>query len=230
MDAPRVIFQHTPKCGGVSVRRALVEVYGVRELYSDTLDRIVDPESLFNRDRERYFADARSIRPTQAFICGHFPIRKYAHIGDALRVTIIRHPIARTISHYLWLKATRNDGNYLWRFVRDGTLDLAGFAALPEVSGFYRHYFFADCTAADYDVVIVQEQFARGLGRLSRLVGSRLRLHHENVTSDVVGTAAREAARLSQDRRVRAELAHELADDIAWFDEVRRWRAAVWTD
>jgi len=228
---PRIIFQHTPKCGGTSVRKALVEAFGAHELLSDVVDRIDSTEpSLFIRDPGGYFRQARTLRPTQAVICGHFPIRKYAHVEGALRATIVRHPVDRTISHYLWLKATPREELFDWRLIRDNDFDVVAYASLPKMTNYYRRYFFADATVDDYDLVIFSERFAHGIERLSQLLGRPLRLHRENVTADITPGIAREARTLREDPEIRSALSETLASEIEWFEKVRRWPIAAWTE
>jgi hypothetical protein len=224
----QLVFQHTPKCGGSSVRRALVEAFTARELFSDVDDNItsLDP-SLFARDRARYYEQAREITPAQEVVCGHFPIRKYEHLRTAIRATIIRHPIGRTISHYFWLVAEDRPEMPAWRLVRDERLDVVGFVErLPTMRLFYRDFWFADCEPEDFDLVLLAEHLELGLTRLADLVGRPLRAHRENVTtgSPEIMEQARAA---KQDQQLRADLAELLADDIGIYEEVSAWAIAA---
>jgi hypothetical protein len=224
---PRLIVQHTPKCAGSSLRRALVRVYGADQIFSDTKDRITSPRSLYRRDRDRYFAEARAVRPTQSLVIGHFPISKYAHLSG-LRVATLRHPVRRAVSHYFWLKATKEEEDMIRQSIRAGDLELLDFVALPQIAGFYRDYFFRDSKPDDFDLLIFAERFPRGLRRLSELIGAPLTVQRANTTAGSDRASADEARRVAEDPRTISEIRHLLADEIAWFQEATRSASAAW--
>jgi hypothetical protein len=227
-DLPRLIVQHTPKCAGSSLKRALVRAYGHRQGFFDVEDGILDPQSLFARDRERYFAEARAIHPTQPLVIGHFPIAKYHHL-EGLRVGTLRHPVDRCISHYHWLQSDAPvRGSALKEIVQSLGLDLIDFARLPQISGFYRDFFFADARPEDFDVLIFSERLPHGLRRLSGLIRTELPVHYANVTADADPAAGLRARRAREDRRTVAALRRILADEISWFEAARQAPAAVW--
>jgi hypothetical protein len=196
-------------------------------VYSDTKDNITSIEpSAYRRDREAYFREARAIQPTESVICGHFPIRKYAHVAAAARAAIIRHPVDRLISHYFWLKATASDENPMWPVIRDNRLTILDVAQMPNMRWFYSEFYFHDASPGDFDLVMFAEHFDEGLARLSELVGQPLHAHRVNVTEGNPALMARARERRN-DPQLRSALERVLADDVALYEAVRRWPTAA---
>lgn len=225
---PRVVFQHTPKCAGSSVREALGEAFGWGNVRTDAEDRLEDPQSLFQRDRVRYFAEARALRPVEAVVSGHFPIRKYAHLPNTLRVGILRHPVDRHISHYhFWLTRRGFRGNSLLNHVTDNNLDLFEAAELPAMRRYYTGMFFEGAAPEDFDLLMLAEELPQGLKRLSELLGRPLAHARVNVTAErdrEIGMAAR---RHAAEPGTRARLGRLLEEDVDFYERARHWACAV---
>lgn len=209
----RLIVQHTPKCAGTSLTHALQAAFGKDAVFRDLDDKLTDPASLFQSDRAAYWAAAREVIPDQPVVIGHFPLHKYRHLGQALRVGTIRHPLARAISHYCYWKAAPNRlAHHLQHLVQAGKLGILEFVRVPAIRHFYRDIYFAGATAVDYDLMIRQEEYAEGIARLSALLGQPLEVLHSRVT------ATAEEAAMCEDTVLLRRLHAELAEDVAIHD------------
>ena len=101
-----VISVHVPKCAGVSLRHVFESAYGDDAILLDYGDRPADPTSPINLDPESFFdrCVSEDVALTgKRVIHGHFNIRKYKGIYARCRITFLRDPIDRTISHYFLL-------------------------------------------------------------------------------------------------------------------------------
>src|SRR5262245_4548215 len=100
-------FLHIPKTAGLSVARLLEEEFGQGLCPATTLDDL-------------FTTDPVALRSAAAF-AGHFGVWLPEIVGRGLRTfTLLRDPIARTISHY---RHVRRDPNHPYhRYVRDQSL------------------------------------------------------------------------------------------------------------
>lgn len=86
----KLFWVHVPKCGGSSIREALHTVYG---------------DKLCRHYRNEEHLDPAAIVRDYTCIYGHYPVDRFASY-DGLRITWVRHPIARLVSHYFFWKYT----------------------------------------------------------------------------------------------------------------------------
>src|SRR5579875_762665 len=139
-----LISVHVPKCAGTAFRMALQQAYGRAELDLDYADRPLDPAAPMHLDPDGFFARRPEPPAGARVVHGHFHAGKYRHLDEACpRIAILRHPVARTISHYeFWLRLAPA-GHALHAYMRESGLDLLGFARLPFIRHAYARVLFA---------------------------------------------------------------------------------------
>ena len=94
MNQRKIIFFHLPKTAGTSVKLALTSSFG-----EDKVDLIYGRE-FFNQKLEAFLQAGKSLG------IGHMPwLKEYnALLSGYTKITFLRHPVYRTISHYLHVK------------------------------------------------------------------------------------------------------------------------------
>ncbi|MEX0408462.1 hypothetical protein ABGN05_22640 [Aquibium sp. LZ166] len=102
---------------------------------------------------------------------GHFWARKYEAVENAVRITFLREPVRRTLSHYFYWLATPAGGHSLHQHVLDTRMDIVTFARLPQMSGFYRDFFFRDVDLSTFDFVGDGDKLDEELLRLEDILG-----------------------------------------------------------
>ncbi len=216
-----LISVHVPKCAGRSFALALERAYGPRAVYLDYGDRPLDPGSPMNVDPERFFAQfAAGEFPFAAgkrVIHGHFHVAKYRAVDRACRrITFLRHPVDRTISHHsFWLRTPRH-GHRLHDHVLDERLGVVEFAQLPFMQHFYERVFFAGVQRGEFDFIGSFERLDEDMLRLEGLLERPLARFSAN------SGAGHKALGGAPESEVRARLAEVLAQDIAFY---QRWCA-----
>lgn len=227
MQWQHIIFQHTPKCAGAALRIALAEAFGKDQYRWDGSDQLSNPMAIFNIDPVRYWRDARLLQPATTVVAGHFPIRKYAHIRNALRLALIRHPVERAISHYCyWTAPAELPPNPLRNYIIANKLDVLSFARLPFIRDYYRRFYFAAATPPDFDLIIDQCRFARGVERLSAIIDRPLFVCPTNVTSGISEATASRRRAILENAAVIERLTKVLTPEIHFYQRVTSWPAA----
>ncbi len=224
MTGVEVISVHVPKCAGVSLRQALETSYGRKQVYRDYGDLPADPTSPMNLDPEGFFERARSdgygFLDGKKVVHGHFNIRKYEGLEAKLRMTFLRHPLDRTISHYFFWQTWPRRGHQLHDYVLDNRLDLKAFARLPLIAGFYHSLFFAGVDMRQFDFIGFHETLERDYATLRQLIGLEPNaIPRENTNSDSAYRTERE--RVFADRALMRSLGDLLREDIAFYDRLR---------
>ena len=116
-DLERVFFLHLPKCAGTSVAVAIRDVYA-RSAYSTVhldphaADRAAEAMGAPRKDLRRKLLNYNMNSKENRYISGHFPFSSQAwrSVGDRWRhITILRDPVSRWISNFLYNKYKKND-------------------------------------------------------------------------------------------------------------------------
>ncbi len=212
-----ILFVHVPKVGGTSLVTWLASVVGAEHVFQDYRDRLFDPASEINRDPAAYLAhnSRGALPPGVAAITGHFWAKKYETLADVFRMTFLRDPVDRAISHYFFLRERQGSGNLLRRRIFEDNLSVAAFAALPEIAGYYRHHFFRDVDLETFDFVGDYARYDEELTRLETLLGVRGTRTRDNVNRSP--TYAEERARALEPGPTRDAMRDALADETAFY-------------
>lgn len=213
-----IISVHVPKTAGMSFAVWLESVFGSRKIVRDYADRPIDPKSEMNVDPAGFLSRngaSRRLPEGTLVVHGHFWAKKYERIENAVRITFLRDPIERTISHYYFWRNSAGDGHSLHQRVLDEGMGLLEFARLPQIRGFYLDYFFRDVNMADFDFIGNMSLFDEELGRLEALLGVRGARATVNQNPATVYSSMREVALATGP--VRDELAAILTDEVAFY-------------
>ena len=211
-----LISLHVPKCAGTAFRVALERAYGPAALHMDYSASPANPCAQSNIDPEGYEKDCVQIpgrlAPETRVVHGHFRIDKYHHVGACPRITLLRHPVDRAISHYYFWKNGGGGQNPLAHYVRSHSLSLLQFVRLPTIRYFYSGVFFRSVTRSMFDFVGCYERIGDDLERLARLLGRPFTLPRAN-------EGVRDSERSRADTQgVRDALTSALAEDIAFYE------------
>jgi hypothetical protein len=214
-----LISLHVPKCAGTSLRESLIDAYGEDQIYSDNDDRLLDPKSPVNVDRQRFLREFNSKRDAilrgKRVVHGHFCMLKYQGIKGP-RVTILRDPVDRLISHYLFWKHLPPHGHSLHdRFLSEQP-SLAEFARMPGLRHFYERVLFRDIDMGIFDLVGCVERMSQTIAKLEKLTGRKLRFERRN--DNQCEHCRQQKIEISAMASVLAELRDILSDDVAFYD------------
>ncbi|MGQ0445337.1 MAG: hypothetical protein ACT4O2_09485 [Beijerinckiaceae bacterium] len=213
-----IISVHVPKTAGMSFAVWLESVYGSGQVMRDYADRPIDPNSAMNVDPAGFLSRhgaARELPEGALAVHGHFWVKKYERIENAVRLTFLRDPIERTISHYyFWLNSPPGGHSLHQRFL-DERMGMLDFARLPQMRGFYQDYFFRDVNMGGFDFIGDMSFFDEELGRLEALLGVRgiRAMVNRNPAADY--SSMREVALATGP--VRDELAQILTGEVAFY-------------
>lgn len=217
-----LISVHVPKCAGTSLRSALQAAYGPDAVHLDYADRPIDPASPMNLDPEGFFEtfrrDGYPFLEGKRAVHGHFHVGKYAYLPARRRVTFLRHPVDRLVSHYEFWRSLPPHGHALHQYVLDSGIDVIGFAQLPMMRFFYSRAFFGGVDMNAFDLIGSVECMDRDVGVLADLIGHRLPIAVENAGAS--SRASGPPCATSGDACLRDALAGILGDDIAFYE---RW-------
>lgn len=211
---------HMPKCAGTSFRQALTSAFGEKKVGFDYGDRPLDPASPWSMDPEgsagrAQAADLATRTRHVDVIHGHFHAAKYDKL-DANRVTVLRDPAARLLSHYEYWRATP-PSNPLHKYVVAADLTLEQFVRLPALRNLYTRVFLRGHDLDSLDLVGTVEQMDRTMHLMGELLGRRLRLEQVNVTP-----RTRDHPLLGGDADL-SRLVRDLhSDDVDFFHEASR--------
>jgi hypothetical protein len=116
----KLIFDHLPKCGGTSLHRFLELQYSKRRIFtidgSNPETSTLDFKQLTEKQRYKF-----------NLIKGHLANEIFEYVNPkCLKVTILREPIDRIVSHYFFVKRRKN--HYLHEEVITKDLSLKEYA------------------------------------------------------------------------------------------------------
>lgn len=204
-----LISLHVPKALGTSLRDVLCGHYGQ--------DRVACDYDTFLEDER---PEARAMPPglpaSACVVHGHFSAARYAMVPARRRITFLREPVRRTISHYFFWVSGAKHGNPLHDRVVDGGLGLLDFAGLPQIRRFYTETIFGGCDLSSFDLVGTVETLDRDWPRFQRLTGIGARLPYLNRNrypgyADIV-------SKMLADQMLMRMLSRILDDDIRFYE------------
>ncbi|MBM3534062.1 MAG: sulfotransferase family protein [Alphaproteobacteria bacterium] len=209
-DQPlELLSLHVPKALGTSLAEVLVGHYGRERIVGDyAISLEGSPPAM------RFWRPV--LKTSTAVIHGHFPAIRYAGMAARRRVTLLREPLQRLLSHFFFWQAQPRHGNPLHDRVLDEHLGLIDFAKLPAIRHFYSETIFGGCDMASFDLVGIVEELERDWPRFQRLTGIAAPLPHRNRNRYPGYTDLK--ARALADLRLMRELRRILAEDIAFYE------------
>jgi hypothetical protein len=152
----KLVFAHTPKSGGTSIRAAVTEFFSPDLVLDDYGDQPNDPISPMNIDPYGFPDHCREqnarASANKAAVIGYFWIAKYEGVGTDVRATILTDPITRPISQFfLW--PAQNANNAMHQYVISNRLTFMDFARIPRVNPFYTSIYFRDVDMVQFNFI-----------------------------------------------------------------------------
>jgi hypothetical protein len=201
----RVVFHHVPKCGGTSVGRALRKRYILSQA-------TVLPEESFRafeaftgrNDREGMLVDVLDLREQMLLYLLYSGVRcislhvRFSHIAhqrfrDQYKfITVLREPVSRFISHYIWSHAKpaahgRIEEDFdcfleTERARRLGAIYVEFFSGLPKDADMAAPESVAAAIAnlAKFDVIGRLDDLPSVQDELQKELGLNIKIGHEN--------------------------------------------------
>lgn len=138
----KILFDHLPKCGGSSINKFLEKNYLRRKTYNV---KVENQDYYINRfinlsEKKRYGFD---------LIKGHLvhSLIDYVH-PDTLKITLLRDPVERIISHYYYVK--NNPGHYLYQAINKQNMGLEDYVS-SGISNELRNWFVSHFLGISYE-------------------------------------------------------------------------------
>jgi len=223
----KLIFVHTPKSGGTSIRAAVTEFFSRDLVLDDYGDRPNDPVSPMNIDPYGFLDRCRQQNAltlaNKAAVIGHFWIAKYEEVAADIRATILRDPITRAISQFFFWPA-QNADNALHQYVISNRLSFIEFARIPRVNSLYTSIYFRNVDMAQFDFIgtydRLSQDWAPTLARIG--IASALPRRELNRTDDLVADYDAKRSEILNDHRMMARLRDLFADDLRFYERFAR--------
>ena len=229
MDPIDLISVHVPKCAGSSLGRALEEACGKNSVYFDYGDRPADPASPMNLDPDRFFEqsnrDVGLNLSGKRVVHGHFHPNKYKLAPAKLRITLLREPVERAISHYFFWKKMPRHGHVLHDYFLDRELGLLDFVRLPTIREFYTRSFFGSVNMAEFDIIGLYDKidiFYRKIEESLNIEMSRAILNKNPSPNYQADKAC-----IFSNQPLIQSLRGLLKNDIAFYEKLASSRAAI---
>jgi hypothetical protein len=203
-----LISLHVPKAFGTSLGEVLAEHYGQRCVLRDY-------DTSLEADTGERCLSRPDLQPETVAIHGHFPAIRYTDMPARRRITFLRDPVRRTISHFFFWQTEPRHGNALHDRLLDERLGLLEFAKLPAIRRFYSGTVFGGCDMRSFDLVGIVEDLERDWPRFQRLTGIHAQLPHLN--RNRYPGYAEIADRVMSDQALPRELHRILAEDIEFY-------------
>ena len=194
---------HIPKCAGTSFLKVLGAQYETG-LVLDYDEIPLDPESLFQKSFSAWrIAQANLLKRDYAdvqAVHGHFWAGKYDEaLPGALKITWLRDPVRRVLSHYYYWKSKASLPNSLHRVFVEKQSSLAEFIEFPIMQNVYAKTFLRDHELCNFAFVGVCEFYAEDMQRLQHQLGwPEVALPRENRTEHPEYNALKIDAALEQ--------------------------------
>jgi len=217
-----LISVHTPKCGGASLKLSFQKYYGPDRVYLDYDDRPLDNYSQVNRDHNLCYTHASQNTLAQFknknVVHGHFNVKKYDGFKNAMRVTILRYPITRLISHYFFWqsKFSANNTNLIRKRVYEKKTSFIEFSKIPSLRWLYTRVFFEGVDMDSFDFIGRFENPQNDVPRLSNILNVDLPIEHKN-KNRLEGYNVK-LEEITSDRKLMVSLENTLIDDIRFYE------------
>lgn len=168
------ISVHVPKCAGSGLKRAIRKSYTPDQVFEDYAGGLIDPAAEMNIDPVGFFQreNARSHPELdgKVVIHGHFNPRKYNFLENTVKVTMIREPIARAISHYFYWQSVPDNHHPVCRLLIEKKLTIREFVRLPVIRQFYTRHVFLGVDLATFDFIGISENSETDFPELCRRI------------------------------------------------------------
>jgi hypothetical protein len=223
----KLIFVHTPKSGGSSIRAAVTEFFSEDFVLRDYGDRPNDPISPMNIDPYGFLDRCRRQNAltlvNKVAVIGHFWIAKYEGVSADVRATILREPIGRAISQFFFWPA-QNTNNALHQYVISNHLTFIEFARIPRVNSLYTSIYFRNVDMAQFDFIGTSDRLSQDWTQTLARIGivPALPRGELNRTIDLVAEYNIRRSEILNNHRMMAQLRDLFADDLRFYERYAR--------
>jgi hypothetical protein len=226
MPPLKLIFAHTPKSGGTSIRATVTEFFSDDLVLADYGDRPNDPISPMNIDPHGFLSRCRqqnaAILANKAAVVGHFWVAKYEGVAADVRATILRDPITRAISQFFFWPAL-NSNNALHQYVISNRLTFIEFARIPRVNSFYTTVYFRDVDMAQFDFIGTYDRLSHWTATLARIgIAPAMPRRELNRTADLAAEYDAKRSEILNDYSMMAQLRDLFAEDLRFYERYVR--------
>lgn len=207
-----IISIHLPKSGGTSVRHSLEDHFGERALFD------------YGRGPLGPLAELHEpgLPSGVELVHGHFRPGRYDAVGEAFRMTFLRHPVDLLLSFYFFWRTMPYEGQALHQRFLDEKPPIESFAAWAPIQRLTSETFFGGYDMSRFDFIGFNETLPEDMARLNALTGLSLDPgRRENVTV----TGGQERAAVKGDAALMARLHDILIDDVRFYEAMRAARA-----
>ena len=218
-----LIFVHMPKAGGSSLLAAVEEHFSPDRVLRDYDDRPNDPTSPMNLDPHGFLERSRRQNATvlngKAAVFGHFWIKKYDGVVADRQAIILREPISRAISHYLYWKSVAFD-HPLQKYVIANDLSFLQFARLPRVNSLYTQIYFRDVDMGRFDFIGDHDRLLRDWSGTVTALGLKPppQQRELNATAERDADYRAKRSHILSDSSLMAQLRDIFADDLRLYE------------
>jgi hypothetical protein len=211
-----IISLHTPKVAGSSFLHQLRTVFGEANLLLDYAEDPAVIRSRRNIDPQSYRLDPITNIAPYRVVHGHFHIEKYDALGDAFRLTFLRHPVDNVMSIFrFWsVHPLGMWDSPLFRYFKENALSAQDFAMLPAIRFLYSKTYFGGFDMNRFDFVGDYRDYPRELHRLGVLLGVQFDLALRLNVTPVIPDADPQAVLPST-----SVLSDILAEDIRFYEQ-----------
>src|SRR5215467_1464080 len=223
----KLIFVHTPKSGGTSIRAAVTEFFSHDLVLDDYGDRPNDPISPMNIDPYGFLERCRqqnaAILANKAAVVGHFWIAKYEGVAADVRATILRDPITRAISQFFFWPA-QNSNNTLHQYVISNRLTFIEFARIPRVNSLYTSIYFRDVDMAQFDYIGTYDRLSQDWTATMAHIGISPAMPRRelNRTADLAAEYDARRSEILNDHKMIYQLRDLFAEDLRVYERYVR--------
>lgn len=221
-----IISVHLHKTAGTWLKEVLSSVYGekLRIDYDHVPTHVhkpygFDPE---NYHRGDVLKDTEKLIKGKEVIHGHFNPVKYRDV-EAKFTTILRHPVDRTISHYLFAKdhVAYHRKHYLkpepiYAYVVDMDLSVTDFASILTIKHFYSRTYFGQFGLENFDLIGDFNNIKKYLEDLGNLTGKDIIAHYKPKPEQAY---TKQQQKLLNDKQVVSRLEELLVEDIELYEK-----------
>ncbi|MCC3448056.1 MAG: hypothetical protein EAZ86_11640 [Oscillatoriales cyanobacterium] len=161
-----IISVHVHKTAGGTFGRALKQVYGEMQVFSD-----------YQEEKVEKILPKLSVKPQIKVIHGHFAARKYKrYFSSAKRIIWLRNPIIQFISGYFFWKSQPQKDVFFskeHKYMVENNISLLEFADINAKKGInpLADFYCRDVDLTDFYFVGVQEFFQDDLAELKHILG-----------------------------------------------------------
>ena len=183
-----IVLVHTPKCGGKSIYKSLLETYGNRLLLDQTDPFVLNfYQRFYQRFYSTIYKNQGKIAGKYDCIFGHFPhdrYRAFQYSQNNMLGMLFRDPIDLVSSYYFYktnkgkLEAAKHGLEYSAEYPYRSVLELS---STYKFKNFFKLYL-GRLSIEDLGLLFIQEDFSKSCLLFNKVTGVKVEEYKENIT------------------------------------------------